>query len=228
MSHGYGSDTGWLFQEIAINYATWGYAVYCADLLGHGRSDGLRCYLGDMEKVAAASSPSSCPCAPTRPTRPSRPSSSASPWAGPRRCSCRHVPPLPARRLDGPHPLRAAARHARGDAALAPAPLPLRPPLRPRRHLAGHARQEDGQLPQVTAPFLALHGTEDGVTAPEGSTMLYDRAASADKTLIVYDGFYHSLVQGESPDNSRRVLADMRAWIDDRVARYAHRANATS
>ncbi|RRT69182.1 hypothetical protein B296_00037636 [Ensete ventricosum] len=55
MTHGYGSDSGWLFQKIAIAYATWGYAVHCADLLGHGRSGGIRCYLGDMESVAAAS-----------------------------------------------------------------------------------------------------------------------------------------------------------------------------
>ncbi|KAF5203037.1 Caffeoylshikimate esterase [Thalictrum thalictroides] len=55
MTHGYGSDTGWLFQKICINYATWGYAVFAADLLGHGRSDGIRCYLGEMEKVAASS-----------------------------------------------------------------------------------------------------------------------------------------------------------------------------
>lgn len=46
MTHGYGSDTGWLFQKICINFATWGYAVFAADLYGHGRSDGLRCYLG--------------------------------------------------------------------------------------------------------------------------------------------------------------------------------------
>ncbi|KAJ6327492.1 hypothetical protein OIU78_014373 [Salix suchowensis] len=55
MTHGYGSDTGWLFQKICINFATWGYAVFAADLLGHGRSDGLRCYMGDMEKIAASS-----------------------------------------------------------------------------------------------------------------------------------------------------------------------------
>ncbi|OIT19174.1 PREDICTED: caffeoylshikimate esterase-like [Nicotiana attenuata] len=55
MTHGYGSDTGWLFQKICINYATWGYAVFAADLLGHGRSDGIRCYMGDLEKTAAAS-----------------------------------------------------------------------------------------------------------------------------------------------------------------------------
>jgi caffeoylshikimate esterase len=47
MTHGYGSDTGWLFQKICINFATWGYAVFAADLLGHGRSDGLRCYMGN-------------------------------------------------------------------------------------------------------------------------------------------------------------------------------------
>lgn len=46
MTHGYGSDTGWLFQKICINFSTWGYAVFAADLYGHGRSDGLRCYLG--------------------------------------------------------------------------------------------------------------------------------------------------------------------------------------
>lgn len=55
MSHGYGSDTGWMFQKICISYANWGYAVFAADLLGHGRSDGIRCYLGDLNKVASAS-----------------------------------------------------------------------------------------------------------------------------------------------------------------------------
>lgn len=55
MTHGYGSDSGWLFQKICINYATWGYAVFAADLLGHGRSEGLHGYLGDVDKVAATS-----------------------------------------------------------------------------------------------------------------------------------------------------------------------------
>jgi caffeoylshikimate esterase len=54
--------------------------------------------------------------------------------------------------------------------------------------------------------------------------MLYDRAPSEDKSLILYEGMYHSLIQGE-PDESRdRVLADMRAWIDERVRRYGSAA----
>lgn len=48
MSHGYGSDTSWMFQKICMNFATWGYAVFAADLLGHGRSDGIRCYVGSF------------------------------------------------------------------------------------------------------------------------------------------------------------------------------------
>ena len=55
MTHGYGSDSGWLFQKICISFATWGYAVFAADLLGHGRSEGLHGYLGDVDKAAAAS-----------------------------------------------------------------------------------------------------------------------------------------------------------------------------
>ncbi|OAY82918.1 Caffeoylshikimate esterase [Ananas comosus] len=267
MSHGYGSDTGWLFQEIAINYATWGYAVYCADLLGHGRSDGLRCYLGDMEKVAAASlsfflsvraDPAHAPL-PAFLFGESMGGAAAllmylrSPpgaWTG----LILSAPLLAMPEEMQPSRLRlflfgllfglADTWPAMPDKKMVGKSIRDRDRLRviasnPRRYtgpprvgtmreLARLCGYLQDSFPLVTAPFLALHGTEDGVTAPEGSTMLYDRAASADKTLIVYDGFYHSLVQGESPDNSRRVLADMRAWIDDRVARYAHHANDTS
>jgi caffeoylshikimate esterase len=77
---------------------------------------------------------------------------------------------------------------------------------------------------EVTVPFLALHGTDDGVAAPEGSKMLYDRAPSEDKSLILYEGMYHSLIQGEPNESRDRVLADMRAWIDERVRRYGSAA----
>lgn len=49
MSHGYGSDTSWMFQKICMSFSNWGYAVFAADLLGHGRSDGIRCYLGSFK-----------------------------------------------------------------------------------------------------------------------------------------------------------------------------------
>ncbi|XP_039051522.1 uncharacterized protein LOC120192906 [Hibiscus syriacus] len=46
MTHDYGSDTSWLFQKICISFSTWGYAIFAANLFGHGRFNGLRCYLG--------------------------------------------------------------------------------------------------------------------------------------------------------------------------------------
>ncbi|XP_024356527.1 caffeoylshikimate esterase isoform X1 [Physcomitrium patens] len=55
MTHGYGSDTSWTFQILALEAVKWGHAVYCADMLGHGRSDGILGYITDVEKMAAAS-----------------------------------------------------------------------------------------------------------------------------------------------------------------------------
>ncbi|KAI3773387.1 hypothetical protein L1987_47914 [Smallanthus sonchifolius] len=55
MTHGYRNDTSWCFQKICIEYAKWGYAVFAADMLGHGLSDGVRAYIGDMNMVAATS-----------------------------------------------------------------------------------------------------------------------------------------------------------------------------
>ncbi len=50
--HGYGSDTGWTFQNIAIELVQWGYAAYAADMLGHGRSDGIHGYIPNVDKVS--------------------------------------------------------------------------------------------------------------------------------------------------------------------------------
>ena len=73
---------------------------------------------------------------------------------------------------------------------------------------------------KVTAPFLTVHGTADGVTCPTSSELLYEKASSEDKTLKMYEGMYHSLIQGETDENANLVLKDMREWIDARVERY--------
>ncbi|XP_022153627.1 caffeoylshikimate esterase [Momordica charantia] len=74
---------------------------------------------------------------------------------------------------------------------------------------------------RVTAPFLTAHGTADGVTCPSSSELLYGKAASVDKSLKLYDGMYHSLIQGEPDENMEIVLRDMREWIDERARKYA-------
>jgi alpha-beta hydrolase superfamily lysophospholipase len=67
---------------------------------------------------------------------------------------------------------------------------------------------------RLERPFLLFHGTADRVTDPDGSRALYARAGSTDKTLTLYDGFYHETF---NDPGGARVLADVTDWFDDRV-----------
>jgi acylglycerol lipase len=68
--------------------------------------------------------------------------------------------------------------------------------------------------PQLTIPFLVLHGTADRLTDPAGSQTLRDRAASPDKTLQLYPGLYHDLLH--EPERAQ-ILADLTGWIEARI-----------
>ena len=65
-------------------------------------------------------------------------------------------------------------------------------------------------IDRFTLPILALHGTADQLTAPSGSRALIERAPSQDKTLRIYDGFAHALVQ---EPKGAQVEDDVLAWI---------------
>lgn len=260
MTHGYGSDTGWLFQKICISFATWGYAVFAADLLGHGRSDGLRCYLGDLEKVAAASLSffasvrrsdlyASLPAflfgesmggAATMLMYLQSPPDT---WTGlvfsaplfvmPENMKPSKVrlflygllfgladtwPTMPDNKMVGkaikdPEKLKVIASNPRRYTGP--------PRVGTMRELARVCEYIQANFGRVTAPFLTAHGTADGVTCPTSSSLLYGKAASSDKTLRMYEGMYHSLIQGEPDENADLVLRDMKEWIDERVRRYA-------
>lgn len=87
------------------------------------------------------------------------------------------------------------------------------------REIEKQCKYVQNNFHKVITPFLTVHGTSDGVTCPTGSKMLYNKASSEDKTLKLYDGMYHSFIQGEPDEASNLVLADMRTWIDERVER---------
>ncbi|XP_027126453.1 caffeoylshikimate esterase [Coffea arabica] len=263
MSHGYGSDTGWLFQKICMSYTTWGYAVFAADLLGHGRSEGIPCYLGDMQKIAGASlyffksmrnseeykhlpaflfgesmgglatllmyfqsDPDTWTgvifSAPLfvipEPMQPSRVRlfvygllfGMADTWAA-----------MPDNKMVGkairdPEKLKIIAGNPRRYTGP--------PRVGTMRELVRQTEYVQNNFHKVTVPFLTVHGTSDGVTCPSGSKMLYEKASSQDKTLKLYDGMYHSLIQGEPDESANLVLADMRAWIDERAQKYGPKA----
>jgi caffeoylshikimate esterase len=88
------------------------------------------------------------------------------------------------------------------------------------REIARVCQYIQDNFSKVTVPFLTVHGTADGVTCPTSSQLLYEKASSEDKSLKMYEGMYHSLIQGEPDENASLVLKDMREWIDERVERY--------
>ncbi|MDY6918214.1 MAG: alpha/beta hydrolase [Chloroflexota bacterium] len=70
------------------------------------------------------------------------------------------------------------------------------------------------QMSKLTLPILIMHGTSDRLSDSEGSQMLYDRAGSADKTLKLYEGFYHEIF---NEPGREQVFADMEAWLAARL-----------
>ncbi len=74
-------------------------------------------------------------------------------------------------------------------------------------------QQIQRQMEEIRLPLLILHGTADRLTDLEGSKQLYERAQSSDKTLKLYDGFYHEVMN--EPEKGR-VLEDVLRWIEER------------
>lgn len=72
---------------------------------------------------------------------------------------------------------------------------------------------------QVSAPMLILHGASDKVTDPQVSRFLYEEASSKDKTLKLYEGSYHCILEGEPDDRILTVLNDIISWLDSQCLR---------
>lgn len=70
------------------------------------------------------------------------------------------------------------------------------------------------EFPRITLPVLILHGTADKVTKPQGSQLFYDKAGSADKTLKLYEGHFHDLL---NDIDKEVVMRDIQGWIDARL-----------
>jgi len=70
------------------------------------------------------------------------------------------------------------------------------------------------EFPLFTLPLFILHGTADKVTRPGGSQLFYDTAGSTDKTLKLYEGHVHDLL---NDIDKEKVMADIKAWIAKRV-----------
>ena len=87
----------------------------------------------------------------------------------------------------------------------------------PTKTIAELARSDErlkAEFPSITLPLLILHGTSDKATKPSGSQFFYDTAGSSDKTLKLYEGAYHDLLNDL---DKQTVMADIQGWIEARL-----------
>jgi acylglycerol lipase len=69
-------------------------------------------------------------------------------------------------------------------------------------------------FPLITLPVLILHGTLDKNAKPTGSQLFYDMTGSADKTLKLYEGSFHDLLNDLDKEV---VMADIKSWLNARL-----------
>jgi alpha-beta hydrolase superfamily lysophospholipase len=70
------------------------------------------------------------------------------------------------------------------------------------------------EFPRIELPVLILHGTADKATKPAGSKRFYEMAGSSDKTLKLYEGHYHDLLNDV---DKQVVMNDILTWLDAHV-----------
>jgi acylglycerol lipase len=71
-------------------------------------------------------------------------------------------------------------------------------------------------LPALHTPLLLMHGDGDSLVPVSASRMVHDTAGSADKTLKVYPGLYHEILN--EPEQAQ-VLDELVAWLEHRIDR---------
>jgi alpha-beta hydrolase superfamily lysophospholipase len=77
--------------------------------------------------------------------------------------------------------------------------------------LAGAIKTFPERTPGVTLPLVVMVGTGDQLVPPDASRMVHERAGSADKKLIEYEGLYHEILN--EPEQAK-VMDDLVAWLD--------------
>jgi len=96
------------------------------------------------------------------------------------------------------------------------------PPIKTVSELVRAADRLRREFPLIKLPVLILHGTADRLSRPAGSQLFYDTVGSTDKTLKLYDGHVHDLLNDYGRE---QVMADMNTWLSARLP--AVRAHAT-
>ena len=76
--------------------------------------------------------------------------------------------------------------------------------LKTMRHVTKYATK-------IMLPIMIVQGSDDKLVDPSGAQLLYDLVGSEDKTIKIYDGFYHEVFN--EPEHEQ-VLNDVKTWIE--------------
>ena len=240
IAHGAGEHSG-RYLHVAERLTAAGYAVHALDHRGHGRSGGRRAVVDRIANAVAdldtlivqagtrhpgrrlfllGHSMGGCIALSHALTHPERVAGLLLSGA--------------VARLDAPAPLklvvRALSRVAPGFGAVAVDPAlvsrdpavvaayradPLvfhgKLPARTLAEMADAADSFPARVPALRLPLLAMHGGDDRLVPAAASRMVHDRCGSADRTLRIYDGLYHEILN--EPEQAT-VLADLTGWLD--------------
>jgi len=124
------------------------------------------------------------------------------------------LPNLPALKLK----MRDFTRDPKALAALEADPL-TRNEAQPAKTVASLVRANERlerDFPKMTLPLFILHGKEDKATVPSGSQLFFDTAGSTDKTLRLYDGMVHDLLNDIGKE---AVFEEIANWVERRLPR---------
>jgi len=75
------------------------------------------------------------------------------------------------------------------------------------------AKRIQKRLPELRMPFWVGHGSLDRITDPAGSKKLHEQSASTDKTLKMYHGLFHEILN--EPEGTV-VMHDITQWLKKR------------
>ncbi len=88
-------------------------------------------------------------------------------------------------------------------------------PLGTASALVRSARYVDKHANRIDLPIFIGHGTDDALVNHLASERLHERVGSKDKTLKLYDGLYHEILN--EPEREQ-VMQDIIDWLDARVS----------
>nr|CAB3477981.1 unnamed protein product [Digitaria exilis] len=204
--HGYGDTCTFFFEGIAKRIAAAGYAVYAMDYPGFGLSYGLHGYIASFDGMV---------------------DHVIEQYARIR--DMKEVRELPhfllGQSMGGAVALKVHLKQQKEwDGVLLVAPMckaeynaisysdQMR--LRTAVELLKATKDIESQLEKISSPLLILHGAADMVTDPHVSKFLYEKASAKDKTLKLYEGAYHSILEGEPDDRISTAISDIISWLD--------------